>query len=322
MQQLPKFPSLPVMGVGLAQAAVLLVGFGALIALACWPLVGMSAILIALAVVVAAVCLALLLPPEVVMRLYGARPHEPGSFVQVDSILTELAYRASLARVPKLYAIPSMSLSAFSLGTPQRAAIAVTEGLLRQLTLREIAGLLAREVSHIARGDLAVLAIADVVTRLSQLLYYLGLGLVALNLWRLLIREEVVPWLTVVVLVLTPAAMNLLQLALSRSREIATDRSAALLTGDPLGLASAVARLETSYGSPVDDLLPPVPARRVPQPSMLRAPPPAEQRIKRLNMLEAPPMPPLDIEEGPRISLVGVGPIAMRPRYRWPGVWF
>jgi heat shock protein HtpX len=49
---------------------------------------------------------------------------------------------------------------------------------------------------------------------------------------------------------------------------------------------------------------------------------PAERRIARLRALELPPMPPLDIEEGPRISLVGVGPIQMRPRYRWPGVWF
>ncbi len=89
-----------------------------------------------------------------------------------------------------------------------------------------------------------------------------------------------------------------------------------------MGLASAISRLEVSNGALWDDLLPPVPARKVPLPSLLRWPPPAEQRIKRLRALEAPPMPPLDIEEVPRISLVGVGPIAMRPRYRWPGVWF
>jgi heat shock protein HtpX len=55
---------------------------------------------------------------------------------------------------------------------------------------------------------------------------------------------------------------------------------------------------------------------------MLRFAPPAERRIALLNALQAPPMPPLDIAEGPRISLIGVGPIEMRPRYRWPGVWF
>lgn len=310
------------MGAGLVQAVVLLIAFGAFIALASWPVMGPNAVAIAVFAVAGVLAIALLLPPEITMRLYGARPHDAGSFEQVDSILNDLCYRAGLSRLPRLYAIPSMTLSAFSIGTPQRSAIAVTEGLLRQLTLREIAGLLAREVSHIAHGGLAALAIADVVTRVAQVLYYVGAALIAVNLWRLLIHEEVVPWLTVILFVLTPAAMNLVQLALSRSRVFAVDRSAALLTGDPLGLASAIARLDPSIGTPLDDLLPPVPARRVPQPSMLRAPPPAEQRIKYLNMLDAPPMPPLDIEEGPRISMIGVGPIAMRPRYRWPGVWF
>jgi heat shock protein HtpX len=97
---------------------------------------------------------------------------------------------------------------------------------------------------------------------------------------------------------------------------------AALLTGDPLGLASAIARLDTTTGSVLDDLMPPVPARRVPQPSMMRSPPAAQRRIARLHTFEAPPMPELDIAEGPRISMVGVGPIELRPRYRWPGVWF
>jgi heat shock protein HtpX len=89
-----------------------------------------------------------------------------------------------------------------------------------------------------------------------------------------------------------------------------------------MGVASAISRLEASTGTLTEDLIPPVPARRVPQPSMLRCPPRLEGRIARLHALDAPPMPPLDVAEGPRISLVGVGPIEMRPRYRWPGVWF
>ena len=91
------------------------------------------------------------------------------------------------------------------------------------------------------------------------------------------------------------------------------------MIGDALGVASAISRFDPSTGNVADDLLPPVPARKVPQLSMLRCPPPAATRIAQLNALQTPPMPPLDIEEGPRISLVGVGPIAMRPRYRWPG---
>jgi heat shock protein HtpX len=215
-----------------------------------------------------------------------------------------------------------MLLSAFSVGSSKRFAIAVTEGLLRRLTMREVAAVLAREVAHAQRGDLFVLGIADIVSRCAQGLYYVGLALVALNVLRTISGAETVPWLSVLLLVLAPILMTSLQLVLSRSREIEADRAAALLTGDPLGVASAISRLDSSPGSPLDDLMPPVPARKVPLPSMLRFPPPADRRIPRLNTFQAPPMPPLDIAEGPRISLIGVGPIEMRPRYRWPGVWF
>ncbi len=306
----------------LIQAAVLLAAFGVLVALASWPLIGAAALLLAGLAVAAIVALALRLPPRVVMRLYGARLHERGALKQVDALVAELAQRAALVRCPVLYVVPSTLLSAFSVATEDTAAIAVTEGLLRRLTMREIAAVLAREIAHVGLGDLPLLGIADVVTRFAQALYYLGLGLAALNLWRLLTGDELVSWWTVALLILAPALLNLLQLRLPRTREYAADRAAALMTGDPLGLASAISRLETSNGSFYDDLIPPVPARRVPQPSMLRCPPHAEQRIDRLRALEAPPMPPLDIAEGPRISLVGVGPIEMRPRYRWPGVWF
>jgi heat shock protein HtpX len=306
----------------LIQAVVLLVGLGVLVTLASWPLIGAAALLVAGLAIAATAALALRLPPWAVMRLYGGRAHEPAALSQVETLVAELAARGQLPRLPRLYVIPSTLLSAFSAGTADTAAVAVTEGLLRRLTMREIAAVLAHEISHLRRGDFLAFGVADIVTRFAQALYFLGLVLAALNLFRLLSGDELIPWLTIAVLVLAPALLNLLQLRLSHARELAADREAAFMTGDPLGLASAISRLETSTGNLYDDLIPPVPARRVPQPSMLRCPPPAERRIDRLRALEAPPMPPLDITEGPRISLVGVGPIEMRPRYRWPGVWF
>jgi len=306
----------------LVQAGVLLAALAVLLVLASWPAIGAVGILLAALAVAVIVGLALYLPPWAVVRLYGAQQHDRAALKQVDALVAELAQRAALARSPTLYVVPSTMLGAFSVGTEHGSAIAVTEGLLRRLTMREIAAVLAREISHVSLGNLPVLGIADFVTRFAQALYYFGLALAALNLWRLLTGEELVSWWTVVLLVLAPALLNLLQLKLPRTREFAADRAAALMTGDPMGLASAIARLEAPNGNFWDDLLPPVPARKVPQPSMLRCPPPAEQRIARLHALNPPPMPPLDIEEGPRISLIGVGPIQMRPRYRWSGVWF
>jgi heat shock protein HtpX len=313
----------PNAGANVLQAALLLTAFAALLALACWPIVGVTgAVIIAAAAAAAIVVVALHAPPAMTMWLYGARRHEAGSLNHEAVLVADLAQRAALARAPALYVVPSTMLSAFSVGSMQRSAIAVTETLLRRLTMREIAAILAHEISHTCMGDLVVFGIADLVTRCAQALYYLGLGLAALNLWHLVTGDDLVSWLTVALLVLAPALLNLLQLSLSRGREFAADRAAALITSDPMGLASAISRLEVSNGAVWDDLMPPVPARKVPLPSLLRCPPAAERRIVRLRALETPPMPPLDIEEGPRVSLVGVGPIEMRPRFRWPGVWF
>ena len=306
----------------LVQMALLLAMFAILIVLAFWAIWGATGVLVGLLIVAGGTALALRLNPESVMHLYGARAPEPGTQTQAAGLAAELAQRAQLVRAPKIYVIPSGMLSAFSAGTSERSCIALTEGVLRQLTMREIADVLAHEIAHIRNGDLALMSVADVVSRLVQVLYYLGLFLLALNLFRLLVDEELNSWWAIALLVAAPAVMNLSQLSLSKQREFDADRTAALLTGDPLGLASAITRLDTSTGHVIDDVLPPVPARRVPQPSMLRCHPAADLRVARLRKLEAPPVPPLDIAEEPRISLVGVGPIAMRARYRWPGVWF
>jgi heat shock protein HtpX len=293
-----------------------------LLGLALWSLLGPLAVIATLGAVAVIVAAALYASPAAIMRLYGARPYESGNIVQMQELLIELARRAQLPRQPGLYVIPSTLVSAFSYGLPERSAIAVTEGLLRRMTMREIAGILAHEESQIRQGNLFVLAIADFVTRAAQLMYYAGLALAALNLWRLVTGDELFSWWSIALLVLAPALLNTLQLSFPRAGIFDIDRKAALLTGDPLGLASAIARLDASTGSIVEDVTPPVPARRVPQPSLMRCPPAAQRRIARLHTFEVPPMPPLDIAEGPRISLVGVGPIEMRPRYRWPGVWF
>ena len=306
----------------IAQAGALLAAFVALLSLILRPEFGNGAVVIALLAAGAIVALAARLAPATLMRIYGARPYQAGDLAQFDRITTELARRAGLRRAPRIYVVPSMLLSAFSMGSSRLFAVAVTEGLLRRLTMREVSAVLAREVAHAQRGDLLVLGIADWISRFAQAGYYVGLALAALNILRGISGGEAVSWISVALLILAPALMTLLQLALSSAREFDADRAAALLTGDPLGVASAVSRLDPSPGSPLDDLMPPVPARKVPLPSMLRYPPPSDRRIARLNAFQAPPMPPLDIAEGPRISLIGVGPIEMRPRYRWPGVWF
>jgi heat shock protein HtpX len=216
-----------------------------------------------------------------------------------------------------------MTLNAFATGTPRNSAIALTEGLLRRLTLRETAGVLAHEMSHIRNNDLQVMGLADIVTRFLQLMSYAALALAIMNVFALLTHGETVSWLAIALLYLAPALSSLLQLALSRTREFDADLEAAGLTGDPLGLASALRRLETYTGHFWEDLMFPVPARRVPQPSLLRSHPNTQERVNRLLGLDGKTqLEPLVIVEQPMMTLVGYGPGEMRPRYRWPGLWY
>ncbi len=261
------------------------------------------------------------IPPEAVMRLYRARPVDPRHGGQIHRIVEVLANRAELPARPRLYVVPSMTLNAFATGRPEKCAIAVTEGLLRKLTLRELAGVLAHEISHVRNNDLWIMGLADAMSRFTQIMSYAGIFLALINLPSLLAGQAPFSWVAVALLYLAPTLGSLFQLGLSRAREYDADLEGALLTGDPAGLASALHKLERYEGRFWEDLL--FPGRRVPQPSLLRSHPPTEERIARLLELEGKPrLPPIAIIEEPMVTLVGLGPIAMRPRYRWPGVWF
>lgn len=306
-----------------AQSIALLGGIGVVLVTAVALVWGVTGAVATAVILAGLFVLAPRVPPEAVMRLYRATYVVPTRDSQLSSLVEVLAFRAGLSALPKLYVIPSMTLNAFATGSPGHSAIAVTEGLLRRLTLREISGVLAHEVSHIRNNDLEVMGLADVMTRFLQLLSYVALGLAVLNLVAMISGEQVVSWWTVALLYAAPAVSSLLQLGLSRAREFDADRGAALLTGDPLGLASALRQLESYTGRFWEDLMFPVPGRRVPMPSLLRTHPTNEERISRLLSHEPDPQhAPIVIVEQPMVSLVGLGPIEMRPRYRWPGLWY
>lgn len=307
-------------------AALLFLGFFILVTIPTvllWGMAGLAGAAVLLALVGP---LAVRIPPEAVMRLYQAT-RIPRDESQLSSLVDVLAHRAELPRRPDLYVIPSTTLNAFAAGSPEHSAIAVTEGLLRRLSLAETAGVLAHEMAHIRNNDLLVMGIADVITRVLQLLSYAALGLALFNVFALATGGDTISWWAVLFLYLAPALSSLLQLGLSRAREFEADRLAVALTGDASALASALRRLETYTGHFWEDLMFPVPARRVPHPSLLRSHPETEERIRRLAALDdAPEAPlrhsPLVIVEQPMFSLVGYGPGDMRPRYRWPGLWF
>lgn len=298
-------------------------GMGAVLGLATWLIWGIVGVIVTAVAVLALFVAAPRLPAEAVMRLYRARAVDEAHGGSLIALVRELALRSGLERAPRLYVVPSSTLNAFATGTRSNAAIAVTEGLLRRLTMREIAGVLAHEMSHVNNNDLWVMGLADTMSRVTQSMTYVALTLAVINLPGTLLGDPPVSWWAILLLYLAPLISNLLQLGLSRTREFDADLEAALLIGDPLGLASALRRLDTLTGRFWEDLMLPVPARRIPVPSVLRSHPETEERVDRLLMLQArPELPQIAVPEAPMVTMVGWGPIEMRPRYRFPGVWF
>jgi heat shock protein HtpX len=302
---------------------VLTAGLALITAISGWLLWSWTGVFTALASVALIFYGAPRLPPAAIMRLYRARPIDPGHGGQIIHVVNVLSKRAGLARAPTVYVIASLTANAFAAGTPQKAVIAVTEGLLRRLSLRELTGVLGHELSHIVNNDLPVMGLADVMTRFSQALSYLAVFLAVFHLPGLLLGDSDVSLSALLLLYLAPTLGSLLQLSLARAREFDADLFGASLTGDPAGLASALQHTERLQGTLWEDMMLPVPGRRIPVPSVLRTHPPTEARIRRLRELEHAHLPPpIEVPEEPMVSLAGLGPGTMRPRLRFPGVWF
>lgn len=264
------------------------------------------------------------LSPRMVLGMFGARRLSHAEAPVLFDALAAIARRAELPAVPELWYVASPALNAFAVGNRRQSAIAVTDGLLRALSLRELAGVLAHEISHVRNNDLTVMGLADTVTSLTRLMSVFGMALLILNLPLLMMRQEGVPWLLVLLLIAAPWIGVLLQLALSRTREFDADLDAAHLTGDPEGVASALARIERLQHGPWEGLR--FPGRRRAQniPSLLRTHPETEERVRRLMQLRTPPpvLPGLDayaLHAPPHLAM----PAALRrPRYRIGGYWY
>jgi len=290
-------------------------GLTLLLVISAWALFGTGGILWAL---VLAGLLALLTPrfsPAMVLRFYKARAIEPREAPEISRIMRVLAQRAELPKIPKLYYVASSNMNAFAIGRPDDSAITVTDGLLRGLNLRQLTGVLAHEVSHIASEDIRVMGLADVVSRLTAAMQSTGFLLLFLGIWR---GGGAI--IAAFVLMLAPTVGTFLQLALSRSREYDADLAAAQLTGDPIGLASALKTIERRQGSLWESIV--IPGGRTPDPSLLRTHPKTEERIARL--LELKVEPDHEVETGEtRVRLPAeFQPVVQRPRFHGSGLWY
>ena len=175
---------------------------------------------------------------KIVLRMYRASEVGPGH--RLYEITARLAQRAGLP-MPKVYVIPDMSPNAFATGrSPSKAAVAVTEGALRLLSREELEGGMAHELAHVKNRDILIstvaATIATAITYLAHFAMFFG--------GRSDDRDSPNPLALLAMALLAPIAAGLIQMAISRQREFAADRTGAEIAGAPEGLAMALRRLE------------------------------------------------------------------------------
>ena len=178
---------------------------------------------------------------KMVLSMYGAREVDRAGAPEFYGIVETLARRASLP-MPRVYIIDSPQPNAFATGRdPQHAAVAASTGLLQMLDEREIAGVMAHELTHVRNRDTLVMTItatlAGAIGYLAHFAFFLGGN-------RDRRDNPLGPIGGILVMILAPIAATLVQLAISRSREYGADEGGADISGDPLALASALAKIE------------------------------------------------------------------------------
>lgn len=300
---------------------LLMTGMLVLTSLLGWMLWGTGGVVILLVCVFTLSALMPRIPGAWLMRMYRARRLTPQTAPGLHNMVQELALRAGLPSTPKLYLIPSQAMNAFAAGHTSQPVMALTEGMLHNLEPEEIIAVLAHETSHIRNNDLLVMGLADLFSRMTSILSVVGQLTLFISLPLILANENLsIPWLAVMLLIISPNLSALAQLGLSRTREYEADRGAVELTGDSRALASALLKLEQWQGGMWERIL--LPGRRMPEPSLLRTHPPTEERVQRLLAMDSRPQQSFRVSHFPSYMRNNWGMLPPPPRWRIHGLWY
>lgn len=307
------------------QTIALVFALGCLNVLVGWLLFGNVGVWAALILTLLGVMLAPGLSPATVLRMYHAQPVTHPAAPELMQLFNDLKRNAALPIPVSLFYVPSKLPNAFAVGNQHEAAVAVSDGLLRILPPRELAGVLGHELAHIRHNDLRVMVTADAVARVTSTFARIGFLMLLFGFPAFLMGGFRAPWLVAgAVLFLAPTVAVFLQLALSRSREFNADLGAVELTHDPRGLAMALERIErVARGGWLRRWLGNSADRG--QPAWLRTHPPTEERVARLLAVEQSlGDPPVSTHPGPPHFDTASPrhiPLATRPRVHTRPGW-
>ncbi|MBM3667317.1 MAG: protease HtpX [Actinobacteria bacterium] len=222
---------------------------------------------------------------KIALKMSGAKPLSEQEAPRLYQMVRELTTRAGLP-MPSLYLIPQAQPNAFATGrSPERSAVAVTQGILQLLSEDELRGVIAHELAHIRNRDVLIQSVAatigGAITYLAYMLMWFGsddspLGLIG----------------SLAMVILAPLAASIVQLAISRQREYSADATGADICGNPESLASALLRLEEgakavpmTHVNQASEPLYIVKPIRGGMAGLFSTHPPIEERVKRLRQM-------------------------------------
>ena len=226
---------------------------------------------------------------KIALAASRAKPVSEQEAPQLYKILRDLTERAGLP-MPRVYTIPSDQPNAFATGrNAKHAAVAVTDGLMRNLPEDQIRGVLAHELAHVKNHDILVTSIAAMVaatiTMIANILQFAFIfgG-----------EEDENPIAALATIIIAPIAAALIQLAISRQREFLADATGARILGTGKPLADALETLEKGVQAAPLQVNPATAALYIVHPfrgqgiqSLFSTHPPLAERIRRLREYDA-----------------------------------
>jgi heat shock protein HtpX len=184
---------------------------------------------------------------KLAIKMARAEPMDEARFPDVYAIVRDLAGRAGQP-MPRLYLSPSPQLNAFATGrNPRNAAVCINLGLYQALERDELEGVIGHELQHVYNRDILIGSVAAMI---GTAITYLALALRWIPIFGSSDNRGPNPLVAIAASIVAPLVAMVIQASITRSRESLADHTGAELTGKPLALASALAKLEAGSNDP------------------------------------------------------------------------
>jgi heat shock protein HtpX len=193
---------------------------------------------------------------SILLALSKAKKIKRDDYPRLYNIIEEMKIASGLERMPDIYIIDDPALNAFATGrNPNKAAIAVTSGLLQKLNRDELQGVIGHEIAHVNNRDVLLMSLCGILLGTIVILAWYATHMLFFSSMSGGRRSSssgggqaqlIILAVGIVLMILAPIAAQLIYFAISRKREYLADSSSALYTRYPEGLASALEKLAAS----------------------------------------------------------------------------